>query len=303
MKALDFFFAARPLLHLPVWTVYLVSLHYHHRLAGGSFGLQDLLIMCGLSLLFAGAYYINQVFDSESDRINGKIGFLQNGLLTERKLMAGYLIVSLIGLGIAPFIGPTTLVLFLFIFVLGFIYSAPPLRLKDRALSGMVVNMMAYGPLISLAVMPHLTMHNSGLLGWDNPLYFALTVGATYLLTTIPDRRGDRAIGKRTMSVRFGVRTVLLLALLMLIGAAVLASKSGFPALTIVASVALMLIALALAIPGDKIILVAAKLPLLLLILASGYWYPGYLLFVVALLSGTRIYYQRRFGIAYPQLS
>jgi hypothetical protein len=45
----------------------------------------------------------------------------------------------------------------------------------------------------------------------------------------------------------------------------------------------------------------AAKLPLLLLTLLAGFFYPGYFLFVVALLFGTRIYYRRRFHIAYPR--
>jgi len=33
MKQLDYIFAARPMLLLPVWSIFLVALHYHHELA------------------------------------------------------------------------------------------------------------------------------------------------------------------------------------------------------------------------------------------------------------------------------
>lgn len=303
MKALDLFFAARPLLHLPVWTVYLVCLHYHHRLSGGAFDLFDLGLMACLSLLFAGAFYINQVFDFESDRINKKIGFLQRGLISRRGMMAGFLVTSTLALTVSPIFSGLTVTIFIMIVILAYTYSAPPVRLKDRAIGGLAANMLAHGWLVSIAVMPEMNMHNSGLLGWDNPLYFSLAVGATYLLTTIPDMTGDRATGKRTLSVKFGSRTVLLIALAMLVGATALAEADGHHALTIVASIAVVLVAIGLVATDTRVVLLAAKLPLLLLTLAAGYWYPVYLLFVVALLSATRIYYQRRFGIAYPRIA
>ena len=77
MKTLDLLFAARPMLHIPVWTVFLITLHYHHELTGDSFDWRDLLMIVSLNLVFAGAYYINQVFDVRSDAINKKLGFFK----------------------------------------------------------------------------------------------------------------------------------------------------------------------------------------------------------------------------------
>ena len=75
--AADFFFAARPMLHLPIWSVYLVSLHYHNQLSGSKFDLSDLAMLCLLSLMAAAAYYLNQIHDYDSDKINRKLGCMQ----------------------------------------------------------------------------------------------------------------------------------------------------------------------------------------------------------------------------------
>jgi 4-hydroxybenzoate polyprenyltransferase len=76
MKVLDFIFAARPLLHIPVWTVYLITLHHHRQADNGLFSIEDLVMLGCLSLLFAGAFYLNQVYDYDSDLRNKKLGFL-----------------------------------------------------------------------------------------------------------------------------------------------------------------------------------------------------------------------------------
>ena len=163
--------------------------------------------------------------------------------------------------------------------------------------------MIAHGLLVSLAVMPDLDMHNVGLLGWDNPFYFALTVGGTFCLTTVPDRRGDRAAGKRTLAVAAGPKAAVAVALCMYLAGAALAWRSGYPLLFWLALLAAVLALGSLVFSSPKPVLLAAKLPLLLLTLIAGYFYPPYLVFIVALLSATRIYYRKRFGEVYPRLA
>ncbi len=302
MKVLDLVFAARPMLHLPIWTVYLVALHYHHQLAGGTFDLTDLGLLACISLLATGASYLNQVFDYESDRINNKVGFLQKGFLSFTHLQAGAVIAWVIPLAVAPFFSQFTFFLFAQFAFLAFAYSAPPLRLKDRAFWGLFANAWAYGFLVALAVMPEITIHNGGLLGWDNPVYFFLAVGATHILTTIPDRKGDAATSKRTIGVVLNRRVALLIALVLLLPAAWLAYRSGYVELAILALVAAALVLVAVFFSSDRPVLLAAKMPLFLLACLAAYFYPGYILFVVALLIACRIYYRKRFGIIYPRL-
>ncbi len=303
MKVLDYIFAARPMLHLPVWTVYLVALHYHHQLSGESFDLIDLVIMICLNLLFAGAFYINQVFDFESDRDNNKLGFLQKGMISEREMMAAFLLCSVVAIGVGPFISKITLFLFILIFLLAHIYSAPPLRLKDRPVGGLISNMLAHGFIIAIIVMPGMNAHNNGLLGWDTPFYLSLTVGGTYILTTIPDIVGDREAGKRTIGVALGVNISLVISFILFGLAAAIAFIDGQAPLFYLAGLAIFLVMAAMMIRTEGAVLIAAKLPILGLTLLAGYWYPFYFLFVVALLVATRIYYLKRFGIIYPRFS
>ena len=303
MKLWDYFFAARPLLQLPIWTVYLISLHYHHKLSRESFGSLDLLIMIGISLVFTGAAYLNQVYDFETDQINRKVGFLQSGLLSPSRLSAGCIILTVLPLALAPLVSLLTLFVFAQFVLLALIYSMPPVRLKDRPIGGLFANAYSHGFLVSVAVMPHMTLHNSGLLGWDNPLYFFFAVGAVFSLTTIPDRAGDAATGKRTVAVVLGRDGALAIALILFSLAGYTAWRSGYQLLFVLALGALLLSLASLVWRNDASVRFAAKMPLLGLTLAAGYLYPVYLLFVVALLIGTRAYYRRRFGVVYPELA
>ena len=303
MIIVDLFFAARPMLQVPIWTVYLVCLHYHHRLSGQSFDGVDLLIMASLSLLFTGAAYLNQVYDKESDRLNRKPGFLERGLLRPDSLLNGAVAVLLLPLAVAPLISLTTFLIFAQLVLLAYVYSVPPLRLKDRPLGGLFGNAYAPGFLVSMAVMPEITVDNAGLLGWDNPFYFTLAVGGTYVLTTIPDRAGDAATGKRTPAVVLGRSGALAVAPLLMLGAAWIALRSGHDILLYLALVGTLLALLALVVRSGRVVLLAAKLPVLLLTLLAGYYYPIYLAFIVALIIGCRIYYRRRFDVVYPVLT
>jgi len=303
MKLLDYIFASRPFLILPVWSIFLVSLHYHHRLAGKSFHVTDLLNLTCLSLLFAGALYINQVFDYRTDLINKKVGFLQKNIISPKAMMFSYLLVTLIPLAVGGFLSLVTLGIYLQIFVAGYIYSAPPLRLKDRPFSGLLANGYTYGFLVTLAVMPTLNFHNAGLLGWDNPFYFFFTIISITCITTIPDIEGDRATGKKTIAIVVGRIGALTLALVFMLAAVYIAFTSAYDWLAYLAAVGAFLILPAIFVKSEKLVLLATKLPLLLLTLLAGFFYPLYLLFIVALLVLSRIYYKKRFNLIYPELA
>ncbi len=47
MNWLDLIFAARPMFHLPGWSIFLVSLHYHHQISGDSFSVEDIFVLVG----------------------------------------------------------------------------------------------------------------------------------------------------------------------------------------------------------------------------------------------------------------
>jgi 4-hydroxybenzoate polyprenyltransferase len=303
MRWLDWIFAARPLLQLPIWSVYLVSLHYHHQLSGESFRPIDFVIMACISLIFTGAVYLNQVYDYESDRLNTKVGFLQRGLLERSRMLTAFVICAVPPLAAGALISVFTLFVFGQLLLLSYAYSTPFWRLKDRPIGGLFANAYGHGLLVSMMVMPDITLHNAGLLGWDNPIYFFLTVGGTYILTTIPDRLGDAATGKRSLAVVLGRNGAVVVALLFTVLSVLVAYRSGHALLVYLALMALVLTLGAFITRSDRPVLLAAKLPLLLLTVAAGIFYPGYLAFVVALLICCRIYYRKRFDLVYPELA
>ena len=124
-----------------------------------------------------------------------------------------------------------------------------------------------------------------------------------HILTTIPDKAGDKATGKKTIGVILPLRAALFMALISFAGAALVAHYSNFLLLMIIAIISAALTLTALLTSNLQIILAAAKIPILLLTLLAGYFYPIYFLFVVALLFLTRAYYKRRFNVVYPGLS
>lgn len=303
MKIFDYIFAARPILLLPVWSIYLVSLHYHHQLAGKTFSISDAGMLASLTLLSAAAYYINQIYDRESDRLNNKIGFIQNGILTEKELNRLYLTTVVLGLLFLPLYPGFMMLLLIQVFLLGFFYSAPPLRLKDRSLAALFVNAYGIGFIIPFLVMPEINSHNAGLLGWDNPFYFMYVVAGSYILTTIPDIEGDRKTGKRTLGVILPYRINIMIVLLMFGAAVYTAFYSGHIELFYLAGISFVLTFTLVFLKIKSYMLFVIKLPILLLTLFAGYCYPIYFIFIVALLVATRIYYKKRFNLNYPKLS
>lgn len=303
MKALDVSFAARPLLLVPIWSIYLVALHFHHESIGATFGLVNALSLVCLTLLGAGACYVNQVFDADSDRRNDKVHFLSRGLVSESQLMLGYVITGIIAMALSLFVSTLFFLICAQLLAFSYFYSAPPLRLKDRPVAGLLANAYGIGFVVAVSVYPKMSLHNAGLLGWDNPFYFCMAVGGIYLLTTIPDRSGDASTGKRTLAVVAGRRGTVMLAAFWLAIAAVAAWESDYLPLFWIASASTVMAGMSFALKSDAATLFAAKFPILLITLLAGWYYPSYLIFIVVLVIATRIYYKRRLNISYPSIA
>ena len=295
-KLLDYFFATRPVLFMPVWTVALLGVGQAegHRLSGRTTG----SLLFATACLFGAVYLVNQIFDRGSDRINNKGFFLSRGIVSvpEAAVLAAGL--NLAALAVSLLISGYAFVLFIIIAILGIVYSAPPFRLKDRAWPALAANMLAHGSVVYLIGA-----------GWNEnlewkhvlrslPYFFA--VGAIYLNTTLPDVEGDRQVGKKTVTVVYGERLAQGMALvfvLIAIGFAVYTRDFDF-LLPSVLSVPLF--ASALDKKNIKYSVWATKGALVLLSLAAALYFWWYVLILAAGFLAARIYYKRRFGMVYP---
>jgi len=303
IKFFDYLFFSRPMLMIPVWTVYL-----HYNAAGilprKSFWdysrypswpeVSSLLI---LTVVFAGIYVLNQIFDIDSDRINDKIYFLPRGILSIKAAWWYYGVTTAAGLIALPVLSYINAIAIILLVVLGALYSAPYVRLKDRAVSGLLANALAYGVLVPLVSRPE--WRSEGILLSTAPYFLAIATG--YILTTIPDAAGDAASGKRTLAVILGPVWTLRLAVAMGFATLIIAIGLENYEVAAVAAMAFILSLGAITTRDPRHVTVACKAPIVFLTILAGLhnpWYLGFLLLTIVL---TRLYYKKRFGIVYPQ--
>ncbi|KAA3634283.1 MAG: hypothetical protein DWP97_07350, partial [Calditrichaeota bacterium] len=169
-----------------------------------------------LSLVASGSYYINQIYDFDSDLKNNKLGFLQKNMISKKEMMILFLITSFCSIAGGFYISNILGLIISTLVVLGYFYSAPPFRFKDRPILGLLSNSIGYGLVVPSAVLPEMNLHNVGLIAWDSPFYFICTVGAVYILTTIPDKQGDSETSKKTLAVIFPEEILKILAFILL---------------------------------------------------------------------------------------
>lgn len=288
------------MLLIPVWTIYL---HYAAQCGAGSYTdfLPDrpaTVHLAILTLIFAGTYVFNQIFDVENDRINDKLFFLPRRIISVPAAWAIFIILSGAGIIMAAFMEPRILPAVLMIALLGILYSTPIIRLKDRPLAGMAANAAAYGlliPWIAAGNCPHGAVSRLAI-----PYFFAIAAG--YVLTTIPDRDGDAATGKRTVAVIFGAAGTLWLAMVFIVAAGATSIWVGNVELAVTAAATALICIFPLASYSRKMVMLACKAPILLLTIFAAVHYPAYAAILLLTCFLTRVYYIKRFGIVYPRL-
>ena len=299
VKIFDLLFFGRPMLVIPIWTVYLhfVAFSFTDSYINLKIDIQSIIHLIFLTLIFKGSYVINQIFDIESDRQNDKLYFLPRGLISIKTAWVYFAILSGSGLVIAYLQNILSATLAAAIVLLGILYSIPGIKLKDRPTSGMLANAVAYGILVPLVALTGRYSPENGLA----MIPYFLAIASGYILTTIPDISGDAATGKKTVAVVLGEKAALWLGLLA--GLATMASSiltenwelAGVSGITLIIVVVLLLSF------NNRLLLLACKLPILLLTLFAGIHFPAYLIILLLTTALTRFYYKKRFDVIYPQ--
>ncbi|MBN1455478.1 MAG: prenyltransferase [Methanomicrobia archaeon] len=171
-----------------------------------------------LLLIEINTVFINEYFDYPSDRINTNVGpfnagsrMLVEGKLSFREVRIGIVVIALLlfGAGVlliraTPHV-PTVYLLILaaIALFLGWGYTAPPLRLSYRTWGELADGLM-HGPGAVVGGFLLQTGIWTDPVPWlvSTPTLIAMAVAAALL--AIPDAPADRAIGRQTMTVRFG---------------------------------------------------------------------------------------------------
>jgi len=287
VKIADWVFFARPMLLIPVWTVYL---HYLSQCDSRThlvlYPARTAVLHLGiLTLIFAGTYILNQIFDIESDRINDKLFFLPRKIISLPTAWILFIIITAAGIIMAASMQLRTLPAVLMVVLLGVLYSAPLVRLKDRPL---LIPWMASWNCPERAV---------GTIAI--PYFFAIAAG--YVLTTIPDLDGDAATGKRTIAVILKAHGALWVALAFTLAAGGTSIWTGNIELAVTAAVTGIMCVYLLFSYRQNVVMLACKLPILLLTVFATIHYPLYGAILLLTYFLTRAYYKKRFRIVYPR--
>ena len=302
---LDFIFLLRPSLLLPVWIFIFLGLHWGsgHALFGFDCPSSPRfwLIFISYSLLLGWVYVLNQIFDIESDRINEKLFLLPSGIISLREAWIFSFCALIASFLLAMQVGISFLVLWVFSLIMGYMYSGPPFRLKDRPVLDVFANSLGYGCVnflvgwitvrpVSSAAFPH-----AG-------LYF-MAVAAVFLNTTIPDIPGDKAAQKVTTGVLLGRKYTTILSALLFFMAFFLSLRLTDFVTSIASMTGLILSVLSAFRRDDLLPKLSYRIPAGIFALFVSLRYPPLLLLSIVTLVGMRVYYKRRFGLAYPSVT
>ncbi|MEZ5649656.1 MAG: NAD(P)H-dependent oxidoreductase [Burkholderiaceae bacterium] len=194
---------------------------------GSGHGIDAQRFWIGYGLMFAleaATVFTNELGDRETDKANARWGpfnggsrVLHNGALEAADLVRGTRVAMVVAMSCAIVLlrsAPQAVVLGPFMVVLAVLalgYTVAPLRLSYRSLGELDVA-VTHGVLAILA--GHLIQ--GGALGdplpWLIALPLAISILPSITLSGLPDATADRLVGKRTLAVRFGLRSALRLA-------------------------------------------------------------------------------------------
>ena len=299
MRLADLFFLSRPTLFFVNWIILILGFHCPGNAPADSLNLW--LLMLEYACISGAAVIVNQLHDLESDRANGKLLILDQGLVSVRAAWTLALGLLLSGIGVSLWLGWLNSLLTVGFFVLsGLVYNLPPLATKNRPWAGMVTLAPATSALyLQAALLGGLEDPGSGVLHSLPILLACLGVG---LLTTLPDREGDRQNGKRTFPVCYGEARTWQLAALFLLASCATGLALGQWVVALPALGALGLTAWGARQPDSSEAGPVSRWSILLQALALVPGWPWFGALMLGFWCAARVYYRRRFGLVYPRL-
>lgn len=217
---LDLWLIARP----AIWLVSLVPFYVGHLLAtrwliagqdacvppGGACPAAVTPVLTGLvvwgPLVWLAVLAINDAFDLDGDLRNPRKDDapLVEGRLSVRGALIAAHATAAAALVVAVTVRPAFALVTLGFLVLGWLYSVPPVRLKDRPGFDVATNALAVGGFALLAGWTVVRPVDG--FPWIMAVEGVLVATALYVPTTVTDYRADVASGYTTIAVRLGPR-------------------------------------------------------------------------------------------------
>lgn len=302
LKIFDSFFLLRPTLFYPIWTFFLAGYWGGMKFGGRSINFVYSaeifwIVISSLTLLMGGVFILNQIQDRETDRANGKLFLLANGIVSVNKAYKEAVLLIAVGLILSFWVNLKIGLGFLILFILsGLLYNYPPILWKNRPIMGLIANSIGGFVIYSLGWITRggdggVVFHGAG---------YTLAGGAVFLNTTLPDMEGDRKTGKITFGVKYGVKKTALWALILEtigLGLAFLARDW----LLFISGIAVFPLFLLSAVKKTVVEAIrTTKFSVLALATAVCIIFPWYLLPIFFIFFFSKFYYKKRFDFDYP---
>jgi 4-hydroxybenzoate polyprenyltransferase len=289
----------RPTLFFPCWALFLAGVRASNRGLGLAWW-KIVASMAVMGVAMGVIYLINQLRDVGTDRINQKLPYFTHEIISVRfAWWEVYILVVLSVLAAAVISWIFLAIIVIALIITGGMYNYSPFTLKDNPLGGIAAS-VGGGMLAFLA-----GAEAGGGLSWMVVLAavpYLLAFVSNSLWTAIPDIEGDKAVGKRTFAVQFGLERTLWLGCLGVAAAVIF----GFVLHDwVIGWAALLSLILFLAASFKKQIssvMLAIKGSIFILSVLLGWYFPWYLLLMATYYLLARWYHHRRFGLVYPSL-
>ncbi|MFQ5907115.1 MAG: UbiA family prenyltransferase [bacterium] len=305
-KPLDYFFLIRPTLLVPVWTLLLIGYYRGLTFCSESparFGVSPRFVHVFLlySALMGGVYILNQMVDRETDRRNEKLFLLSAGIVPIRLAVLEMFLLFSAPLLLSLLLGVSYFLLMVISLVMGVLYSAPPFRAKGRPIADLLFNALGYGMVNFL--MGWMAAGPLDRAAFAHAVPYCFAVGGVFASTTIPDIKGDRADGAITTGVFLGEVRTATLGLALIVLAALFSVLMRDIICLVAALVAVPFFTLAVLKRTRRWYLWSFRMGAPTLVVAAVVLYPHYLILLLLTLASMRIYYRRRFDLAYPSIA
>ena len=301
----DYFFILRPLILIPSWNFLLIG-SYLARKKGG-FTLEILFALAIYTLIMGGIYILNQIKDMETDRINKKLFLLSGGYVSVNAAYLELAILWFVGFVLSFRFGTIFLIFIIISLLMGIFYSLPPVKLKGKPILDTLSNGIGYG-MINFAI-GWLVFSNFQWSMFVKFLPYFLSISAVFINATIVDIEGDRKAKEQTTAVFLGANIAYMLSVFLMAWAIFTSYllKDLICLIPAAASFPLFIYCLVYStlkrVINRSMTIASFRLPGLLLTLITGVLYPPYLIFLILLFIGMRVYYKNRFGLSYPSLA
>lgn len=304
----DYLFILRPLILIPVWNFLLIGSY----LAGTRIEQLNACPHIVLSLIIytcimGGIYILNQIMDIETDKINKKVFLLSDGYMPVKNAYIEMIFIWLVAILLSLKFNKIFLIFILISLLMGVLYSVPPLKLKGKPILDTLINGIGYG-MINFGVGWLIFKDFEWTMFLEFLPYF-LSICAVFINTTVVDMEGDKMAGELTTAVFLKEGTSYIVSTILMAGAVIvsLILKDIICLIPAVISFPLFIYVSIHFLISNKInrkfTIASFRLPGLIFTIITAYLYPPYLLLLVIVLVGMRIYYKNRFGIKYPTLT